>query len=149
VDIEHETWKLKAFLVVVVLFFISMYFSCEELKYATNAKTAEATIDDVVTEPARRGSVRVMRYHYTNDSGEKWNASYRVSNDYVPPADRKLPVEYIGSGSRPAGVRNYGSLVFFFSCLIALAVGGTMFVLHVRRETSATRSAPRSPWKKV
>jgi len=135
-DVEHETWKLKVMLIVIVAFVVSAFVSCSELKYATSGKKTEAVIDRVSDVVGRRGQTgRQVVYHFHDQTGKLRKSSDQVPRDWVASDDQKIDVEYLEDTSRVAGHRNIGALVTFFGCLAAMLVGGTMFVLHVRRET--------------
>lgn len=143
-DIDHETWKLKVGLAIIVLFIVSAFVSCNELHYATRAKTTEATVDNVFDSTTRRGGIqRVVKYHFHDDSGRLRNATDTVDPSF-PRDIEKVQIEYLADTSRLAGHRNVLALTIFFGSLVAMVVGLTMFILHVRRETRPRAQAASS-----
>src|SRR3954471_1230875 len=124
-DVEQETWKLKVMLFVIVVFIVSAFVSCSELKYATSGKKTEAVIDRVSDVISRRGSRgRMVVYHFHDERGQLRKSSDTVSRDSVGLHDEKIDVEYLEDTSRVAGHRNMVAVVIFFGCLAALLVGG-------------------------
>ena len=143
IDSEHEAWKVKVFLAVILAFIVSWYMSCEELKYVRSAKTTDATVDRVFEKGVGRGRTsKAVAYSYRRADGQTWHADTLVDDDYVIPTSGKMAIEYIDDDSRPVGTRNWAALTVFFCTLAALIIGGTMFILHVRkasRELAASR----------
>jgi len=146
-DLDQETRKFKIILFVAVVFVASSIYSCNELKYARNAKTTEATIDGIdepTPTPRRDNGLRRLRYHYHNDQGELRNASDTIDDEFVRPPSGKVMIEYLADSSRLAGHRNTGALIIFFVSLAAMLVGGVMFWQYVRKETRALAESRRA-----
>ena len=142
-DTENETAKLKFLLFAVVALLVSGFFAYQELKYSTAGKTAQGTVDRIGEVRGRRGrTTTVAYYHYRDDAGNLRHGSSPLENDFSPDVGDTIAVQYLADTSRRAGERNTGSVVVFFACLLALAVGGFLFWRHVRE---ATR--PAKPYK--
>ena len=140
VDVEQETKNFKFALIAVLVFAISAFYSCEEVKYSTGGKLADGTVDNVSESIGRRGRpVRQVHYHYRDEEGDLRKAVTPVARDWQPPADGKVAVQYLEDSSRLVGQRNMGALVMFFASLVALAVGGFLFWRHVRAATAGPR----------
>ncbi len=131
-DADAEAAKLKFMLVVVAVFLISCYMSCQELKFATKGKLIEATVTDIKERQTRRSTVREVYYDYRREDNQIWHGHAGVSDDYSVPRGTKIQIEYTGEDTRLAGQRNWVGLSIFFISLLAMIVGGVMFWLHVR-----------------
>jgi hypothetical protein len=135
-DADEEARKFKIGAVVVITFLVSTFMSCQELKYSTSGKKAEATVDRVYETTGRRGGVtRHVQYHYHDEGGNLRNANDSVPDDWTPPRSGTITIEYLSDTSRVAGHRNYMALTIFFASLVAMIVGTFMFVRHVREAT--------------
>ncbi|HEY7090280.1 MAG TPA: hypothetical protein VH518_19440 [Tepidisphaeraceae bacterium] len=135
-DPDEEARKFKIGAVVVIAFLISTFMSCQELKYSTSGKTAQATADRVYQTTSPRGVVtKHVQYHYHDEGGHLRNANDTVPNDWTPPKNETITIEYLSDTSRIAGHRNYLALTIFFASLGAMIVGGILFVRHVREAT--------------
>lgn len=134
---EDDTRRFKIMLFVGMLFLVSTYCSCQEMKYAIWGKTAEATISRTQRMQMRRtGTVLVVYYEFTEQGGAQRTDSMTRSLDWQPPADGKLVIDYLAGAegkSRPHGEWNYIAVAFFLVMLGAL----TIFVVKTFRSAYA------------
>ncbi len=124
---EDDTRRFKIMLFVGMLFLVSAYCSCQEMKYAIWGKTAEATITStrpmVVSEGRRTRRVLMVQYQFTEANGTERRDSTTRALDWQPPADGKLIIDYLAGvegRSRPHGKWNYIAVAFFLIMLSAM-----------------------------
>jgi hypothetical protein len=132
---EDETRRFKIMVFVGLLFVLSAYSSCQEIKYSIWGKTAEATISSTQRMRMRRTrTVLVVRYEFTEESGAQRTDSMAQPLDWQPPADGKLSIDYLAGAkgeSRLHGEWNFIAVSFFLVML------GTMVFFVVKTFRSA------------
>ncbi len=135
---ESSSATFKLGIALVVLFFVSWFQSCEELRYRMSGKKATATVTNIaelVDKYGRRTGDAKMWYEFANDNTKR-RASGSVSlradeaQDYY--VGQSMPIEYIGDemvSSRLEGRTNLvwaalfvGSLAASVGCFVVLTI---------------------------
>lgn len=120
-----------------ILFLMSAYASCIELKYLIWGEHTEATIvrAQKLTTSSGRRSVKVMgvTYEFAEKDGTSRKDKMNMSLDWTPPADERLQIEYLPKTpgeSRIPGERKYIFVIIFFGSLCVMG----FFLVRVLRQ---------------
>lgn len=142
-NMKDETHRLKLWLIGALVFAISGWASCREMKYIIRGRTAEAEIINikiVTVSSGRRYSRRTeeklaVRYRWTDEDDGVREDAVKRSLDWQQPADGILRIEYLPGVkvSRLQGERNYILLAIF------TVIGGTLIFFTVRTWVEAYR----------
>ncbi|MBX3357912.1 MAG: hypothetical protein KF745_05745 [Phycisphaeraceae bacterium] len=134
-DADHELWRFKFAFVAFVVFIVSFFASCSELKYFTHGKTAEAHLGRaaVVTSRGRFGTRRQklqIDYVFQDGDGSTRRESDTVATSWPVPEGDTIPVQYIPGSPGDSRLEGHSQAVFvyiFFASLAWLAFLGFRF----------------------
>ena len=152
VDVQGERAGCLAVLAVSVLFLAATFYAWHEFRYALWGETVEARVTRVFetvehTGRGRRIEKLAVLYSFVDSSNDELRDERdNVDVGWPPPGETTL-VQYIPGEpgrSRLSGHRRILSVVFFFGCLVALAV----FVYRMHREVNRP-PARRSPGRRL
>jgi hypothetical protein len=123
---DETTRQIKMIFLVGLLFLLSAWMSCLEVKYVIWGMKADAKVISVkkVMNPSRHGSMKVMavKYAWTEEGGTARTDVVNVEIDQAPALGDVLAIDYLPGvqGSRLQGRWNYIALTFF---LVMLGIG--------------------------
>lgn len=148
-DADSELAKAKFLMIAGLAFLVSCYFVYEEVAYAASGQNATANITEVylVTKKGRfgqeRGKSLLTEFAFNEPDGTRRTGSASYSEDWVPPADLKLPVRYTPGKDgrvRIAGRVNWIGIGFF-----TVSLCGVLFLgYRLKREADeAYKPRPR------
>ncbi len=124
------TWQARIWIVAVVLFLGSAYYSASEFLYLVEGRDGTAQIDEAYKVRNRgrfgrnRGQVLLVNYSFKDADGNARKGSVRQNDDWPVPPDRKIAIRYrpgIDGSSRLAGQVAWVGLFIFFACSAILA----------------------------
>jgi hypothetical protein len=124
-DTEHETWRVKVWLGVGLLFLVSAYFSWRELKYLVLGGEADAKVVRVyeTTERGRRGRTYeklAVQYQFSDGGGASRTETDTIAASAPRPSGPTVRVQYLNGSpgkSRLAGNTQRFWLLPFFGTL--------------------------------
>ncbi len=136
---EGETRRFKLIVLVGLMFLVSAWASCQEMKYAIWGRTAEAQVysaEKVSVSSGRRVKNTVaVRYRWSDaDDGEREDVQ-NLDLSWQRPADDVIRIEYLPGvkASRMAGERNWVAITIF------LVVSGVMVFVVVKTWREGSR----------
>jgi hypothetical protein len=123
-------YKIRIVIGVIVLFFVSMFESCQELRYMMFSKTTDATLNDNHVEKSEQDGETVLKrvISYSYKDGDTYRQRYvDVPMDWDGANAGGLKVQYLPGKqemySRLVGQNNMTWVVIFFVSLVAGAAG--------------------------
>jgi len=133
---EHpvfERWgyyyKIRMVFAVIILFFVSLAMSCQELRYMVSGKTADAFLvsDQIVVRSTRNSEheQRVIRYTFS-DNGKQRQEFSDVDMDWPRVEGATVKVQYIAGledQSRLLGQHHTAWVTVFLGSLVAGGIG--------------------------
>lgn len=133
----HPGFKIAG--IVFILFCVSGFQSCQELKYMRSGKTVETTIDRITESTGRRGRLKgySLWYTFVNENSNKAANGYTTVgindvDDYT--VGQAITIEYIGGTtfkSRIAGTSNYVAPTLFL-VMTVLLIGSVVYILRMK-----------------
>ncbi|MBK8269516.1 MAG: hypothetical protein IPK83_14900 [Planctomycetes bacterium] len=123
---DESTRQIKMIFLVGLLFLMSAWMSCTEVKYGIGGKQAEAKVVSVkkVMNPSRHGSMKVMavKYAWSEKGGTARTDVVNVEIDQAPALGDILAIDFLPGvhGSRMQVRWNYIAVTFF---LVMLGIG--------------------------
>ena len=141
-------WRLLKWL--GVMFFLSMFTSCTELRYLAFGRRTQGEViavsrwTQLATSPP--GDVWQLKYVFQDQGNIRREQTHLYGDAASPPTSGgKVEIEYIPRSegmSRLAGQRDNLSLGFFFGCL-GLIVSASIFLAWRDRRIDRPRPHPR------
>lgn len=141
---SKETLQLRLMLIVGVLFIVSAFTSCQEIRYTAFGRTADAAIVKTQTVRNRRSSNLLLTYSFADLDGVKRTEEDDVALDFQPGEDDEgnsiVSIQFIpgspGASRIPGGGRwiIIGIFVIMLTALTVIAVRFWIdFQKHQRR----------------
>jgi hypothetical protein len=141
---SKETLQLRLMLIVGVLFIVSAFTSCQEIRYTTFGRTTAASIVKTQTVTNRRSRNLLLTYSFADLDGTKRTEEDDVSLDFQPIQDDEgrniVSIQFIpgspGASRIPGGGRwiIIGIFVIMLTALSIIAVRFWIdFQKHQRR----------------
>lgn len=145
-DHNDESFRAGVWVVAIVAFIASTWYSWQELNYMASGQVATASITRVI-EVERRGrrgarwSELQVHYTFAETDGSKRDEYVTRDLDWTPPAAAAggapaIDVQYIPGKrgrSRFDGEHNALSLLFFFGSLAFVLVKSVLFFIEFNR----------------
>ncbi len=122
--------QLKMALLVVGMFFLSLYFSITELRYAISGVNTQVQIYEVYqTSSSGRRRVPMVGAKFTllPESDHPEDTAIEFPESWTPPADRKMWVTFI-PGSSPIKVRLRGERNLVWPLIFLGMIGAVGFM---------------------
>jgi hypothetical protein len=150
-DSDRDMDKTKWVLIAGGLFFVSCFMVWSELMYFLKGREAQATLTEAYEVDQRgrfgrsRGTRIELEYRFTEPDGTQRTGSTSVSNDWTPPGNGIVTVQYtpgVKGRSRLQGQVNGFWLFVFFGSLTAVVV---FFVMMSREAADLDRPSKRKP----
>ena len=121
--------KARIFFFLLLMFVLSAFNSCKELKYSLGSKTTEATVIKI-TEAENRRNQHIgyyVSFDFRNENTGKVMTGSTLCGDYAHeqyPVKTKINIEYYGEknyDARICGASNSRSVKIFFLILAVMA----------------------------
>ena len=139
-----ELGRFKLLLGIFVLFCLSAFKSCQEVKYRTGGKACKTTVSNITESTGRRGRHVGYKiwYAFKNENTGKTVNGYTETG--LDGADRyhkgqELTIEYIGTEIFSSRIQGSGSLfwpTFFVLSVVAMIGSIVVFWRHVSEKTA-------------
>ena len=137
---SKETFQLRLMLIVGILFIVSAFTSCQEIRYTTFGRTADASIVKTLRVANRRSSNLLLTYSFADLDGTRRTEEDDVSLDFQPDQDDAghniVSIQFIpgspGASRIPSGAR-WIHIAIFLIMLTALSILAVRFWIDFQK----------------